>query len=75
MEHQNGNLPITVDPETMGGVPVFRGTRVPVTTLFEYLERNYSIEDFLYCFPTVTKETAITVLVAAQQSTIERVTA
>ena len=33
MEHQNGNLPITVDPETMGGVPVFRGTRVLITTL------------------------------------------
>jgi uncharacterized protein (DUF433 family) len=35
MEYQNGNLPITVDPETMGGVPVFRGTRVLITTLLD----------------------------------------
>ena len=67
----NNNLPITVDPETMGGTPVFRGTRVPVSTLFEYLERNYSLEDFLYEFPTVTKDIAISVLTQAQKFTLE----
>ena len=35
---------ITIDPEILGGTPVFAGTRVPVKTLFEYLEANYSKE-------------------------------
>jgi uncharacterized protein (DUF433 family) len=64
------DLPITVDPETMGGVPVFRGTRVPVATLFQYLEDNYSLEDFLYDFPTVTKEIVIAVLSCAEAFTL-----
>jgi hypothetical protein len=34
---------ITVDPEVLGGTPVFRGTRVPVKTLFDYIEANYYI--------------------------------
>jgi uncharacterized protein (DUF433 family) len=75
MEHQNGNLPITVDPETMGGVPVFRGTRVPVETLFDYLEDNYALEVFLDDFPTVSKEAAIAVLSHAERFTFEHVTA
>ena len=75
MEHQNGNLPITVDPETMGGVPVFRGTRVPVATLFDYLEDNYALEVFLDDFPTVSKEAAIAVLSHAERFTFEHVTA
>jgi uncharacterized protein (DUF433 family) len=47
---------ITVNPNILGGAPVFKGTRVPVRTLFEYLERGYSIEEFLECFPSVTKD-------------------
>ena len=47
---------ITVDPEILGGTPVFAGTRVPVKTLFEYLEDNYSLDEFIECFPTVTRE-------------------
>ena len=46
---------ITVNPNILGGAPVFKGTRVPVRTLFEYLERGYSLEEFLECFPSVTK--------------------
>jgi hypothetical protein len=38
---------ITQDPEVMHGIPVFRGTRVPVQTLFEYLEGGETLEDFL----------------------------
>jgi len=49
---------ITVDPEVLGGVPVFKGTRVPVKTLFEYLEGDYSLDEFIECFPSVTKERA-----------------
>ena len=75
MEYQNGNLPITVDPETMGGIPVFRGTRVPVETLFDYLEDNYALEVFLDDFPTVSKEAAIAVLSHAERFTFEHVTA
>ena len=53
---------ITVDPEILGGTPVFRGTRVPVKTLFEYLENNYSLDEFLECFPSVTREMARRIL-------------
>ena len=53
---------ITVDSEILGGTPVFTGTRVPVNTLFEYLEDDYSLEEFLECFPTVTRAMACRVL-------------
>ena len=53
---------ITVDPQVLGGAPVFKGTRVPVRSLFEYLEDNYSLNEFLECFPTVTREMACGVL-------------
>jgi len=52
---------ITVDPEILG-VPVFKGTRVPIKTLFEYLENDYSLEEFLECFPSVTRDLARQVL-------------
>ena len=53
---------ITVDPDILGGTPVFKGTRVPVKSLFEYLEDDYSLEEFLECFPSVTREMARNVL-------------
>ena len=53
---------ITIDPDILGGTPVFKGTRVPVKTLFEYLENNYTLEEFLECFPSVTRELACRVL-------------
>jgi len=49
---------ITVDPDILGGTPVFKGTRVPVKTLFDYLEDNYTFDEFLECFPSVTHEVA-----------------
>lgn len=42
-------------PEIMGGTPVFKGTRVPVSNLIEYLEAGSSIDDFLKGFPTVKR--------------------
>ncbi len=54
--------PITRDPEVMHGTPVFRGTRVPVKTMFEYLENGESLDDFLEGFPTVSRELAVQVL-------------
>ncbi len=53
---------ITVDPDILGGTPVFKGTRVPVKTLFEYLENNYTLHEFLDCFPSVTAELVRAVL-------------
>jgi uncharacterized protein (DUF433 family) len=53
---------ITIDPEILGGVPVFKGTRVPVKSLFDYLEKDYSLEEFLECFPSITKDVACKVL-------------
>jgi uncharacterized protein (DUF433 family) len=58
----SGNDLITVDPEILGGTPVFKGTRVPVKTLFDYLENNYSLEEFVECFPSVSREMARLVL-------------
>ncbi len=53
---------ITVDADILGGTPVFKGTRVPVKTLFDYLENNYSLDQFLECFPSVTCEMARRIL-------------
>jgi uncharacterized protein (DUF433 family) len=50
------------DPEVMHGTPVFRGTRVPVATLFEYLENGETLDGFLEGFPTVSRELAVQVL-------------
>jgi uncharacterized protein (DUF433 family) len=47
---------IKVDPEIMHGTPCFAGTRVPIRTLFDCLEHNYSIDEFLDDFPSVTRE-------------------
>ena len=55
------------DPETMHGVPVFRGTRVPVQTLFDYLEGGDTLEDFLEGFPTVSRTLALEALEEAKQ--------
>ena len=59
---------ITIDPEILGGAPVFRGTRVPVKTLFEYLEHDYSVEEFLECFPSVTRDLVNKVLERSEQA-------
>ena len=56
------SMPIEIDREIMSGAPVFRGTRVPVQSLFEYLEDDLSLDEFLDCFPTVRREDAIAVL-------------
>ena len=56
------DLPIEVDAEIMSGAPGFRGTQVPVQSLFEYLEDSLSLDEFPDCFPTVGREAAIAVL-------------
>lgn len=59
---------ITIDPEILGGTPVFKGTRVPVKTLFDYLEANYSLDEFLECFPSVTRDLACRVLARSESA-------
>lgn len=59
---------ITIDPDILGGTPVFRGTRVPIRSLFEYLENNYSLEEFLECFPSVSRELARNVLECSERA-------
>jgi uncharacterized protein (DUF433 family) len=63
---------ISRDPDVMHGTPVFRGTRVPVQTLFEYLEGGDTLEDFLEGFPTVGRELAIQALEEAKHLLLAR---
>lgn len=49
---------ITVDENIQFGKPVFKGSRVPVKTLFWHLEKGISIDEFLEDFPTVSREQA-----------------
>jgi len=65
-------LPITVDLEILGGEPVFTGTRVPVKSLFEHLEADCSLEEFLEWFPTVSRAAATAVLMASHRLAVER---
>ncbi len=59
---------IISDKDILGGTPVFFGTRVPVKTLFDYLEDDYLITEFLEYFPIVTRELALAVLEQAEHS-------
>jgi len=59
---------INIDPETMGGTPVFTGTRVPIQTLFDYMEGGDDLNEFLDDYPAVSKDTAIQVLEMAKKS-------
>ena len=56
---------IEIDAEILGGTPVFKGTRVAVHTLFDYLETS-SLEDFLEGFPSVSREQAEGVIELAE---------
>ena len=56
------------DPEIMGGTPVFVGTRVPVQSLFDYLEAGESLDEFLDDFPSVAREVAVAVLEQAREA-------
>lgn len=64
---------ITRDPEVMHGTPVFRGTRVPVQTLFDYRENGDTLDSFLEGFPTVSRELAIQVLEESKELRLARV--
>lgn len=61
------NKIIVSDPDTLGGTPVFAGTRVPFQNLIDCLEAGDSIDLFLYDFPTVSREQVIAVLESAKE--------
>ena len=58
---------ITRDPKILNGTAVFKGTRVPVRTLFDYLSDGLSLEYFLETFPSVNRELATQVLRFGQE--------
>lgn len=58
---------INIDPEILGGTPVFYGTRVPIKNLFDYLESGETIDYFLEDFEGVQKEQAVKVLIMSQK--------
>jgi len=58
---------IQTDPETLGGAPVFAGTRVPVRALIDYLEGGDSLDRFLADFPSVSREMAVAALEQAAE--------
>ena len=57
---------IVSDPEILGGTPCFRGTRVPVDSLIDYLEAGDTLREFLDNFPSVSRESAIAALEEAK---------
>ena len=59
---------IVVDPEIHSGTPVFRGTRVPVKSLFDHLEAGDCLDVFLDDFPSVSRVLAVAVLEQARAS-------
>lgn len=61
---------VTVDPEILGGTPVFPGTRVPVETLFLHLRHGDRLDEFLDDFPSVTRQQAEAVLEWAERAAI-----
>jgi uncharacterized protein (DUF433 family) len=66
---------INQDPEIMSGTPVFMGTRVPVQTLFDYIEEGDPLDEFLDDFPTVERVQAVAVLQLVREMLMSEVTA
>jgi len=64
---QAANGVVVSHPGILGGTPVFHGTRLPVSALFDYLADGLSLDYFLETFPTVTREQVTTVLRYGQQ--------
>lgn len=61
------------DPEILGGIPVFVGTRVPVRNLFDYLEAGDPLDEFLEDFPSVSREQAVAALRLARENLASQV--
>jgi uncharacterized protein (DUF433 family) len=61
---------VEVDPEKMSGVPVFKGTRVPIQNLFDYLENGETLDEFLVGFPSVSREQALSLLETMKEQAV-----
>ena len=70
--HADSHSVVHSDPEISGGTPVFRGTRVPVQSLFDYLEGGETLDQFLDQFPSVSKEQALAALDLARDFILTR---
>jgi len=76
MEFKERGMQATIivrDPEILGGAACFRGTRVPLQNLLDYLEAGDTLDQFLEQFPTVTREMAIEALETAKDSLLARI--
>ncbi len=63
---------INIDPEILGGTPVFKGTRVPIQSLFWHLEKGITLDEFLDDFPSVTREQALALLEIAEKAVVSK---
>jgi uncharacterized protein (DUF433 family) len=54
-----GHSPVASRPDVLGGTLVFRGTRVPVQSLLDYLQDGFSVQQYVEFFPTVSLEDAL----------------
>ena len=64
---QMSNAVINRNPNILGGTPVFTGTRVPICILMEYLEAGDSLDDFLYQYPSVSRDQAVQLIELATE--------
>jgi uncharacterized protein (DUF433 family) len=64
MQQSSRSRYIISDPEILGGTPVFKGTRVPISILFEYLQQS-TVEEFLKGYPHITREMVNAVIAIA----------
>ena len=60
-----------VDPERLSGVPCFKGTRVPVQNLLDYIEGGSTIDEFFNDYPSVTRVQIVQFLELAKEQLIE----
>lgn len=63
---------ISFDPDILGGIPVFSGTRVPVSILFDYLKGGDSLQDFLNNYPTVKKTVAKKIIQLSAENLLKK---
>ena len=66
---------VHIDPDILGGTPVFVGTRVPAKTLFDYLEAGDPLDEFLEDFPSVSRVQVVAVLELARRLLLQRASA
>jgi uncharacterized protein (DUF433 family) len=62
-----------MDPDIMSGAPCFRGTRVPVRAMLDYIEAGDSLDEFLKQYPTVSRRQAIALLEQSADAMIKKV--